>query len=179
MLTHVHPFRRWFTCRTSSQIMGSGSPSSKSGPVPEPPSAQSPLPASGVTSGSELSCISSEGVTPPSSLIRLMRQTKFLLPTSVVPSSAGLCRLRSAPAGRWPFPTLSPQSVLRRLDPYPAASPWACSFCSPTYFKDTFPKGHRPHHRGAKFGTLDDPGNATSTGNCFSGRQSFANVQAP
>ena len=52
----------------------------------------------------------------------LMRQTKFLRPTSVVPNSADLGRLLSAPAGRWPFPTLSPQSPSGRLDPYPAAS---------------------------------------------------------
>jgi hypothetical protein len=43
MLTHVHPFRSWFACKPSSHIKGSGSPSSESGPVPEPPSAQSPF----------------------------------------------------------------------------------------------------------------------------------------
>ena len=42
-------------------------------------------------------------------------------------------RLLPVPAGRWPFPTLSPQSVYRRLDPYPAA-PLRC-------FSRFFPKG--------------------------------------
>jgi len=37
----------------------------------------------------------------------LMRQTQSLPPTSVVPRSAGLCRLSPVPAGRGPFPTLS------------------------------------------------------------------------
>jgi hypothetical protein len=48
-----------------------------------------------------------------------MRQTKTLPLTSVVPISAGLCRLSSVPAGRWPFPTLSLQSLRRCLDPLP------------------------------------------------------------
>ena len=43
MLTHIHPSRAWFTCRTSSFIKGPGSSSSESGPVPERPSAQSPF----------------------------------------------------------------------------------------------------------------------------------------
>jgi hypothetical protein len=43
MLTHMHPSQVRFTCRTSSQMKGSGCSSSGSGPVPEPPSAQSPF----------------------------------------------------------------------------------------------------------------------------------------
>jgi hypothetical protein len=43
MLTHMHPAQGWFACQTSSSIKGSGPPSSVSGPVPEPPSAQSPF----------------------------------------------------------------------------------------------------------------------------------------
>lgn len=41
----------------------------------------------------------------------LMRQTIFLLWTSVVPRRIDLCRLLSAPAGKWPFPTLSPPNL--------------------------------------------------------------------
>ncbi len=43
MLTHMHSSPGWFTCKTRSNIKGTGPPSSKSGPVPEPPSAQSPF----------------------------------------------------------------------------------------------------------------------------------------
>ena len=51
----------------------------------------------------------------------LMRQSSSLATASVgKPCAAGLCRLLSAPAGMSTFPTLSPQSVWRRLDPYPA-----------------------------------------------------------
>ena len=36
-----------------------------------------------------------------------MRQTKILLPISVLPYTVGPCRLLRVPAGSWPFPTLS------------------------------------------------------------------------
>ena len=39
------------------------------------------------------------------------------------PLLPGLCRLRSAPAGRWSFPTLLPKSFPACLDPYPGC-PW-------------------------------------------------------
>jgi hypothetical protein len=84
---------------------------------------RAPLLASGVTSGDEMSSTSSEGVTPPSSLLRAHVSNQIPPPGFGRPIPAGLCRLLSAPAGTWPFPTLSPQSVLRCLDPYPAASP--------------------------------------------------------
>ena len=82
-----------------------------------------------------------------------------------------LCRLSSVPAGRWPFPTLSLQSLRRCLDPCPAVFSW-CS-CS------HLPRKQRPHLRHHKFGTPNYPCNATSTGGTISGLQSFANVQAP
>ena len=62
-----------------------------------------------------------------------MRQTKSLPPSPAFALTTGLCRLLPVPAGRWPFPTLSPQSLYRRLDPYPAA-PLRC-------FSRFFPKG--------------------------------------
>jgi hypothetical protein len=56
-----------------------------------------------------------------------------------MPWSAGLCRLLSAPAGRWPFPTLSPQVSPQVPEPLPRRSPWCtCSF---------LPTGHRPSPR--------------------------------
>ena len=77
---------------------------------------------------------------------------------------------RSLP-GRWPFPTLSLQSLRRCLDPYPAVS--SKCLCS------LLPWRQRPHLRRQRFGTPLYPCNATSTGNSFSGLQSFTNVQAP
>ena len=87
------------------------------------------------------------------------------------PYTASLCRLSPAPAGSWPFPTLSPQSLHRCLDPYPAAS-LRCSY-------PFLPEGLRPHLRAQRFGTPQIRHNATSTARRISGLQSFAYVQAP
>jgi hypothetical protein len=78
----------------------------------------------------------------------LMRQAKTLPLTSVSLISVGLCPAAAglpAPAGRWPFPTLSLQSLRRCLDPYPAVSS-KCS-CS------LLPWRQRPHLRRHRFGT--------------------------
>ena len=70
-----------------------------------------------------------------------------------------------------PFPTLSLQSLSRRLDPYPAA----ISRCSYSFL----PGRHRPHVTRDTFGSPDIPCMATSTGGKISGLQSFTHVQAP
>jgi hypothetical protein len=76
-----------------------------------------------------------------------------------------------SPLGRWPFPTLSLQSLRRCLDPYPVVfSKCSCSL---------LPWRQRPHLNRHKFGTPNYPRNATSTGNCISRLQSFRYVQAP
>ncbi len=76
----------------------------------------------------------------------LMRQTIILTPTSVVPISICLCRLLRAPAGRWPFPTLSLRSLYGRLDPYPATT-------QRCFFFPFLPVGHRPPLRVKKIGS--------------------------
>jgi hypothetical protein len=48
-----------------------------------------------------------------------------------VANPGGLGRLLLAPAARRPFPTLSPQSLSRSLDPYPAAFP-RCMYLFPS-----------------------------------------------
>jgi hypothetical protein len=63
--------------------------------------------------------------------------------------SASLCRLPHAPAGKRPFPKLSPQSVWRCLDPYPAALlRCTCPF---------LPAELRPHLTCNRFGALKLP----------------------
>ena len=87
------------------------------------------------------------------------------------PISEGPCRLLPVPAGRWSFPTLSPQSIYRRLDPYPVV-----------FFRCTYsflPGRHRPHVMLQTFGTPNNPCNATSTGTQITRLQSFSYVQAP
>lgn len=91
----------------------------------------------------------------------LMRQSIHLLRFSAQPYTPGLCRLLPAPAGEWTFPTLSPQSLYRCLDPYPVVSLW-CSF-------PFLPKGHRPHVRSETFGTPIVSCIAASAGHVFRG----------
>ena len=101
----------------------------------------------------------------------LMGQTKIFLSPSVVPIAKGLRRLLSVPAGRWPFPALSPQSLYRCLDPYPAASLWCTC--------PLLPKGQRPHPIPQRFGTPDDRRNATSTTGDFRGCSHFVMFRLP
>ena len=90
-----------------------------------------------------------------------MRQTKTLLLPSASAWSTGLCRLPQAPAGRWPFPALSLQSLHGCLDPYPAVFP-RC-------FYPFLPGEHRPHVRSETFGTPIYSHLATSVGHAFRG----------
>ncbi len=86
----------------------------------------------------------SAGVTQPSLLI-LAHAPDHNPPTDFgFPTSADPCRLLRAPAGRWPFPTLSLRSLYRCLGPYPAtALRCSCPF---------LPGSHRPHLTTKKFG---------------------------
>ena len=91
-----------------------------------------------------------------------MRQTSILSPPRFYPPTMSLCRLLRAPAGRRPFPALSPQSLCRCLDPYPVA-PLQCA-CS------LLPAGQRPHLRRHRFGVhKNNRCNATSTANASRG----------
>ena len=76
---------------------------------------------------------------------RLMRRAKSLHPTSVVPISDGLCRLLSVPADRWPFPTLSPQSLHSCLDPYPVVS-FSVHLPVPSRKASASPQGRKARH---------------------------------
>jgi hypothetical protein len=64
----------------------------------------------------------SAGVAPPSLLLRAHAPVLNPPRASVVPSTPGLCRLLSAPAGRRTFPTLCCASFPACLDPYPGGS---------------------------------------------------------
>jgi hypothetical protein len=115
--------------------------------------------------------VTSEGVTPPSQLLRAHASDHGPPHASVVPRWWGLCRLSRVPAGPWPFPTLSLPSVCGCSDPYPAVFVrCSCPFLL---------RRQRPHVTGNTFGTREDPCEATSTGSGISGLQSFADLRAP
>ena len=99
----------------------------------------------------------SDGVTHPSSLILAHAPDQIPPPVFDLTITTSLCRLSPVPAGRWPFPTLSLQSLRRCLDPYPAVSlKWLllASSLKPTA---SHPTSHVRH-------TENNHYNATSTG---------------
>jgi hypothetical protein len=71
MLAHIHPSLRWFACEDRPILNGIVHPGSVSRTTQGPPRAQSPFARSRCyLDRRDLSCIASEGITPPSSLIR-------------------------------------------------------------------------------------------------------------
>jgi len=78
----------------------------------------------------------------------LMSRTKSLPPPSAFASSEGPRRLLPAPAARWSFPALSPQSLYRCLGPCSGSPPW-CIY-------PFLPREHRPHLSLDRFGTFQN-----------------------
>ena len=69
------------------------------------------------------SCVSSKGVTPPSSLLQAHAPNHYPPSASGFPRTSGLCRLLPAPAGQWSFPTLSLPIFPHVLGPLPRLPP--------------------------------------------------------
>jgi hypothetical protein len=158
MLAHMHPSLQWFACEPRPIFNGLAHPGSMSRTIQDPPRAQSPFARwRRYLHRRNVSCITSEGVTPPSSLIRAHAPDQN--PPSDFASSTiskDLCRLSLVPAGSWPFPTLPLQSLRRCLDPYPVVSSRClCPF---------LPRRQRSHVKGQTFDIPNVPCNATSTG---------------
>jgi len=149
MLAHIHPYQLWFTAGLGPYLMARFTRlrvrnRPRPAKCPELLCSQQALPLAAW-------CLAphQRALLLLLSSYALMRQTKTLPPTSVVPITAGLCRLLPVPAGKWPFPALSLQSLYRCLDPYPAVFlRCTCSF---------LPEEHRPHIRSEMFGTSGLP----------------------
>jgi len=123
---------------------------------------RAPLPTSGVTFCSVPSSSTSEGITPPSSLIWAHEPDQSPLPSfGLLASSRSPCRLLPAPAGRWPIPMLSPYSLYGCRDPYPAVS-FQCTL-------PFLPGKLRSHLICERFDTPNTRRNATSTTVTFRG----------
>jgi len=110
MLAHLHPFPQRFACKANLLFNGLATPGSASRTIPEPPRAQSPFARlRRYLFRRDVFCIPSEGVTPPSSLLRTHAPVHTLsLLLRLLTSSMGLCRLSPVPAACWTFPVLSP-----------------------------------------------------------------------
>ena len=136
---------------------------------------RAPLPTTSVTCLSTASSTMSVAVTPPSSLLRTHASNQNPPSPLVIPLAKGLCRLLSAPAGRWPFPTLSLRIFPHVLGPLPRLLSW-CSY-------PFLPIRQRPSRRidpvgAVAFTAIAYSHTATSVWGDFSRLQSFTNVQA-
>jgi hypothetical protein len=172
MLAHIHPILQWFACKHRSVFNGLATPGSVSRTIQDPPRAQSPFARlRRYLFRRDVFCIASEGVTPPSSLLRT--HASDLIPPILFgsPYGMGLCRCSPVPAGIWSFPTLSLQSLHRCLDPYPGM-PLRC----PHPF---LPGELQPQPRCTRFGASNIPPQCNFSDDLFTGRQSFRYVQAP
>src|SRR6266446_6059773 len=111
----------------------------------------------------------SVGFTPPLSLLRAHAPVLQPHRTSDVPSTPGICRLPSAPAGRRTFPTLSLRILPCVLGPLPRQLV--------EFLFSFLPPRHRPSPRSDRVGAQQRPYSDFSTAP-FSRLQSFLHVQA-
>ena len=117
-----------------------------------------------------MSSTTSESVASPSSLIWTHAPVPHSPSASgITPWSAGLCRLRSAPAGLGTFPTLVCKSVSMCLDPYPGGS-WSA-------FARFFPQDFGLPYVRTRSALRISPYSNFST-DPISGLQSFASLEA-
>ncbi len=172
MLAHMHPFLQGFACKTRPVFNGFIAPGPASSTIQGPPRAQSPFARlRRYPFRRDVFCITSEGVTPPSSLLRTHAPDQNPPILFGSPYSTGPCRLSPAPAGWWSFPTLSLQSIHRCLDSYPGMPLWC-----PRPF---LPRELQPHPRCTDFGASNIPPQCNFYDDLITGRQSFRYVQAP
>jgi hypothetical protein len=165
VLTHIHPGTIWCASTGAPLFPGptmSGDSWSCQGP-------RAPLPVHGVTWHALMSRPMAAGIPPPSSLLRAHAPVLPPPRASVVPSTPGLCRLRSAPAGSRTFPTLSLRLCPCVLGPLPRRLVWG------PY--PLLPPRQRPAPRADRVGAPPCPYSDVSTAP-FSRLQSFADVQA-
>jgi hypothetical protein len=173
MLAHLHPFLPWFACRTRSVFHGIVVPGSVSSTFQDPPRAQSPFARlRRYLFRRDLSCIASEGVTPPSSLLRTHAPDPHPPLLFGSPYSRGLCSFSPVPAGHGSFPALSPQIFPQVSGPLPR---WVPMVLSPVSSHGNI--GLLQPFTGSAFPPLSRP--ATFHGASFSGLQSFRYVQTP
>ena len=172
MLVHIHPALQRFACKHMPVFNGLAAPDSVSRTIQGPPRVQSPFARlRRYLFRRDVFCITSEGVTPPSSLLRTHAPDQLPPILFGSPYGMGLCRLSPVPAGRWPSPTLSLQSLHRCLDPYPGMPLW----CPHPFL----PRESQPQPRCTDFGASSIPPQCNFNDDLITGRQSFRYVQAP
>jgi len=165
MLTHIHPSRVRFTAGLVLTLRELGIPAQCLGQSRNRRVPRAPLLALGVTRGDELSGNSSEGVTPPSSLIRTHASDQNPPYRFRFPYTEGLCRLSSDPCWKMALPDVISAVCVRVLGPIPRRVPADLFVWTPLHSARTL----RSQNIGltSEFSTRDVPCNTTSTGGSF------------
>ena len=124
MLAHMHPFLQGFACKTRPVFNGLATPGSVSRTIHDPPRAQSPFARlRRYLSRRDLSCIASEGATPPSSLLRTHAPDPHP-PTSSTPvSSGGSLQVVTSPCWMLALPDVVSACLSLDAWPHTPASP--------------------------------------------------------
>ena len=142
MLTHVHPFRRWFTCRTSSHIKGSGSPQLKVWASPGTAKCPEPLCPPRVLPPAA-SCRASRQRALP--LLHrsygLMRQTKILPPPTVDALVGESLQVVVSPCWKMALPDVISTICVRALGPLPRSVPLGMFILFPYLIQGHFSQG--------------------------------------
>jgi hypothetical protein len=131
---------------------------------------RAPLPASGVTVGGEMSGISSEGVTPPSSLIRTHASDQIPPSNFGFPYLARSLQVAVSPCWKMALPDVISAVCVKELGPLPRRVPGDPVRLGVRALRvDALIEGRRPRPRVYGLGTRNNPCNATSTGGVFRG----------
>ena len=173
MPAHIHPFLQWFACEYRPVFNGLVYPGTVSRSSQGPPRAQSPFARSRCyLFRRNVACITSEGVTPPSSLLRTHAPDQN--PPAHFDSTykAGSLQVVASPCWEMVLPDVISAILAQVPGPLPRdASLVPLSVSSQRVTAS--PALHKVRHIRA------NRRNATSTTTPFSGRQSFRYVQAP
>jgi hypothetical protein len=147
MPTHMHPSRFRFTCRSSSQIMGLVIPARCLGQTRNRQVPRAPSHASGVTRRAEVSSTSSEGVTPPSSLIRTHAPDQNPPYRFRIPLYGRSLQVAVRPCWKLALPDVISTACVKALGPVPRHVPFDPVRLDALASRvDASIDGHRPHH---------------------------------
>jgi len=171
MPAHIHPSQLRFTSRTRPIFNGTAYPAQSPGPTKARHVPRAPLPAKGVTSRGVVSRTTSEGITPPSTLIRTHAPDQIPPAGFSCPYYGGSLQVVASPCWEMVLPDVISAILAWVLGPLPRN---VLPVHLPVSSRKASASPQSPEARHA-----NNPRNAISTGNGFSELQSFHYVQAP
>jgi hypothetical protein len=170
-LARIHPSPTRFACGTRSVFNGSATPAQSPGPAKTRQVPRGPLPGQGATFPRMASCTISEGVTPPSSLIRPHAPDQIPPAASGRPLVGGSLQVAASPCWEMALPDV----ISADLSP----GAWTPTPVVPMVHLLVSSHGATASPALGPGRLPTSPRTATSVRLGISRLQSFANVQAP